>query len=344
MYTVWCGPGATWSQHIFGAWSQRWVPIQQPKLSLRVSTSRTELRGLHLLARAIAALLPGLSDQLNRTSLIGNSQCAISAVECDQKLLNFWFRNRVAKIIDHMQSLRASGVVVNKLPHWLGEFNIAEFPTKGKANIIKVLESSERQEGPLMTRKSCNLGPATRSFVRKVPEEETRSRLYQANRVTKTNQFPNSLAMHALVVEIRTNTNSYNRVLAIITHLLMANKFHDQENVMKELTVHTLDMAEHLTFIVSAVETDPLVKACKMDGMAPYWSQGLCKNKGSFGKSAFCVLGGFELPILTHTSRSAKKIMIKTHLQDHKGLRSLSGDPEQKPGSGGGKACRTGGL
>ena len=71
-----------------------------------VSTPRTELRGLLLLSRLITSILPGLSKPPSRISLFGDSQCTISAVECDQNILEVWFGNRVAEIRDHMQSWR----------------------------------------------------------------------------------------------------------------------------------------------------------------------------------------------------------------------------------------------
>ena len=98
-----------------------------------VSTPRTELRGLLLLARAITAIMPGFSRLPSRVSLFGDSQCTISAVECDQKLLEVWFGNRVAEIHDHMQSWRGLNVLVDELHHWPGESNIPDLPTRGKA-------------------------------------------------------------------------------------------------------------------------------------------------------------------------------------------------------------------
>ena len=71
-----------------------------------VSTPRTELRGLLLLTRLITSILPGFSKLPYRISLFGDSQCTISAVECDQKILEVWFGNRVAEIIEHMQAWR----------------------------------------------------------------------------------------------------------------------------------------------------------------------------------------------------------------------------------------------
>ena len=82
-----------------------------------VSTPRTELRGLLLLTRLITSILPGFSKLPSRISLFGDSQCTISAVECDQRILQVWFGNRVAEIRDHMQSWRGKKVQVDELHH-----------------------------------------------------------------------------------------------------------------------------------------------------------------------------------------------------------------------------------
>ena len=70
---------------------------------------------------------------------------------------------------------------------------------------------------------------------------------------------------------------------------------------------------------MATVETDPLVKAGKLDGMALYWSMGRWNTQGRLGKGAFKVLGVSELPILSQSSRLAELIMFEAHRQDHKG-------------------------
>ena len=97
-------------------------------------------------------------------------------------------------------------------------------------------------------------------------------------------------------------TNSYRRVLAVVTYWLVANKHQDCEKVREEPTVKALAMAERFSYLVSAVETDLLVKSGKLEDMAPYWSHGRWKTRGRLSKGAFCVIGVSELPILTYTS------------------------------------------
>ena len=105
---------------------------------LRKSTSRTELRGLLILSSLVTAVLPGLAEMPTRISLMYDSECTISAVECDSKLLKVWFSNRFAEILDHMEAWRRQGVEVDELNHWPGERNPADIATKGKATATEV--------------------------------------------------------------------------------------------------------------------------------------------------------------------------------------------------------------
>ena len=86
---------------------------------LRKSTPRTELRGLLILSRQVT----GLAKLPTRISLMADSECTISAVECDSKFLEVWFGNRVAEILDHMEDWRKQGIEVDELNHWPGEKN-----------------------------------------------------------------------------------------------------------------------------------------------------------------------------------------------------------------------------
>ena len=70
-----------------------------------------------------------------KISLMGDSECMISAVECDSKLLEVLFGRRVAEILDHMVDWRRQGVKVDELNHWHGERNPADIATKGKATV-----------------------------------------------------------------------------------------------------------------------------------------------------------------------------------------------------------------
>ena len=93
-------------------------------------------------------------------------------------------------------------IVVDELHHWPGKSNIADLPTRGKANYTNIGPDSEWQLGPEVTREPRSQWPASRQFVRGVPQEETRATLYTANLVTKSSLLAAILNLHSLVSEV----------------------------------------------------------------------------------------------------------------------------------------------
>ena len=105
--------------------------------------------------------------------------------------------------------------------------------------------------------------------MRRVPQEETRPTLYTANLGTKTSVLPTILNLHSLISEVMQYTDHLPKFLAIVARFLAANKSQNRPTVTEEPTVYYLNLAEHLAFIMATADTDPLVKAGKLDGMAP---------------------------------------------------------------------------
>ena len=71
----------------------RVTPSSDATSKLKVSTPRTELRGLLYLARLITGILPGMVAKPSSIFLAGDSQCTISAMECEDKVLGMWIGN-----------------------------------------------------------------------------------------------------------------------------------------------------------------------------------------------------------------------------------------------------------
>ena len=84
-------------------------------------------------------------------------------------MLQVWFSNRVAEVIDHMESWRRENILVDQLHHWPGGRNIADISTKGKGVLEDVDEESEWQLGPVETRMPRESWPAPRNFRRDIP-------------------------------------------------------------------------------------------------------------------------------------------------------------------------------
>ena len=137
--------------------------------------------------------------------------------------------------------------------------------------------------------------------MRGVPPEETHPKLYTAN------------------------TNSYSKFLAITVCWIAANKVQDREKVIAKLSVCYITHTDNLAYVVSAIQTETLVKAGKLDRMARYWSHGRWNTRGRLGKGANKALGVTELPILRYTSRHTELIMLDAHLQDHRGAKTTVG-------------------
>ena len=74
-----------------------------PSTDPKVLTPRNELRGLVRLVHLVTEILPGMAKKPTRIFLAGDSESMISAMDCQDKVLDTWFANRVSEIQDHFQ-------------------------------------------------------------------------------------------------------------------------------------------------------------------------------------------------------------------------------------------------
>ena len=130
----------------------RVTPSSSSQARMRVSTPRVDMRGLLMLTRLVDELLLGVQVPPTKIMLMGDSQCTISCVEADNRILDAWFSNRVAEVQDRMESWNRKGIKVNDLYHWPGESNVADLGTKGRAEGRDVVQGSHWQDGPEETR------------------------------------------------------------------------------------------------------------------------------------------------------------------------------------------------
>ena len=152
----------------------RVTPSSTKEGRLRDSTPRTELRGLLYLARLITGLLEGLPYKPASIFIGLDSECIISAMEAQDKVLEIWFANRVAEIQDHLDSWKRKGIEVEAIHHWPGLGNIADLATKGKATVNDIGPGSSWQCGPRETSYPRESWPASRSFRKILPEAEVK--------------------------------------------------------------------------------------------------------------------------------------------------------------------------
>ena len=84
----------------------RVTPERKSEGDFKKSTPRSEMRGGQMLTRMISALLPGMVYPPKEIHLFMDSECIISTVEADDKLLGIWMTNRADEWIAHMQDWR----------------------------------------------------------------------------------------------------------------------------------------------------------------------------------------------------------------------------------------------
>ena len=101
------------------------------------------------LTRLITAVIEGLPYHVSSIFLATDSECTITTIETQDRVLQVWFANRVAEITDHMKSWERKQVEVEKIHHWPGLTNVADLATKGKARISDIGPRSSWQWGPI---------------------------------------------------------------------------------------------------------------------------------------------------------------------------------------------------
>ena len=126
----------------------RVTPTSKEKGDVRKSTPRTEMRGGHMLARLVTAILPGLVYKPEEIFLCMDSQCTISSLEAQDKILGTWMTNRANEWQDHMNAWRKQGIKVPEVHHWPGTDNPADLGMRGTAALWEIGPGSRWQDGP----------------------------------------------------------------------------------------------------------------------------------------------------------------------------------------------------
>ena len=135
--------------------------------------------------------------------------------------------------------------------------------------------------------------PASRTFCKRLPTEELRTKVFSANSNAGGSCKPKAtlrLSALGVVKDILdrytstryTGTPVYERVNRIIAKWLQAQISSDREAILEPATVQTRRLAELLIFQVGAEETDQLMRTNKekLAGLAPCWSNGVFGSPG----------------------------------------------------------------
>ena len=151
-----------------------------------LTAPRTELNGAVVCGRLIDTAIPSLPEKPCRVTMIGDSQCTISALESVTAILGPYFANRILElestrngwgvlntdsemIETPLRTILANNdtIMVDPVYHTAGELNIADMATRGKAEIKDVGYGSIWQSGPSYLREKRESWPVSRDFLKR---------------------------------------------------------------------------------------------------------------------------------------------------------------------------------
>ena len=152
----------------------RVTPSSSKESKLRDSTPQAKLHFMLYLTRLVTSLLARLPYKPTYIFLVTDSECIISVVKAEDKILQSWFTNQVEEIMDHIDNWSRKQIGVEAIHHWPGLTNIADLATKGKATVADIGENSTWQCGPKETSYLHDRWLAFCEFKRGLAEAEIR--------------------------------------------------------------------------------------------------------------------------------------------------------------------------
>ena len=267
------------------------------------------MTGLLMLARLTQALLPGFQCYPSGIFFAGDSECTISCMEADDRILATWFTNRVAAVKDLMDSWSRDGILVHELHHWPGEDNVEDIATKGAASLSDVIEGSPWQNGPKATSFPISEWPASRDFTRRVPQEEMRSPVLEVHAIRMEATIPKFKhgGIAHMIDAARSLMKRSNRLTIVTSALarLMKSQYipglDTDQSIKTVLATHPtamqLERAERFLFVVASLDVEPFVKQWKR--LDPVWEDFVLVCRGRLGATGMALLTGqASLPIL----------------------------------------------
>ena len=98
----------------------------------RHTIPRQELNALVIICRLTTALWNGMVEKPAYVSVLVDSTCTISSLECDQRILAPFFSSRCAEVLEHF-ALWSEDTEVLPIQYVPTDLNISDIATKGKA-------------------------------------------------------------------------------------------------------------------------------------------------------------------------------------------------------------------
>ena len=301
-----------------------------------LTTPRSELCGLLILTRLLMVIVHSMDTKPRRLTLIGDSECTISSYDAVTSILNPYFGNRITEANHNLKQVSTlisdeitakeeltetkfdeEGKVVtllDKLYHTPGEINISDLATRGTARMEDIGPESEWQQGPDYLLKPRSTWPLSRSFVREIPAEEKRSKVFKLiSAVDSVHQEG--------VLSVLHKTDNYDQARGTIARIISAELAKVRDTIYETPTPELYEKAEQAMFWVSMPLTSKMQVEGKLDNLSVFWEGNICYTQGRIPElSAKRVLGKPKLVVLSPNSKVAYMIMKKSHEEDHKRL------------------------
>ena len=320
-----------------------------------ITSPRSEMNGFVLAHRLAMVIISALRVKPSRLTFIGDSECTISAAEFNSAFLKPYLANRVAEVDDMMAAMKLKypDMKIDPPYHTPGpENSLADMATRGMVQAHQVSIDSEWQTGRPYLRKSREYWPITREFVRTVPEEEKRLRVFNmVNLVSNVSlEEPEEIKVFRRMENIPHYSHSLNKVRGVMARLLRISAYcanfkkrsttlevrpkreELEEIAKKSISVEEYSRADKMILLLSQKDVREVLDKPQRDkykasnetslpvtSLQPFKRDGIWVTRGRFGKALKRILGPDSLPILSPTSRLAQLYLLDSHERNHMG-------------------------
>ena len=284
-----------------------------------LTTPRSELNGLLILTRLIAAIVRAMPDKPSRIICCGDSECTIASVESMTALLAPYFASRVREVQDTRARWESEDRLnVDPLYHLPGHQNPADQGTRDDVSLGDLGPGSVHQDGPGWMKQSIEDWPVSREFLKNHYDEN--SCQHEEMRFKVRCNMSSSSVSETLkqFFGIMYYSDSILKVRGIMARVVRAKIKMDRAAVLGELTVQDYANGDWVIDVLGMVESHNVLMSDGMANLATFKENGITFTKGRLGQSMSRTLGVDKLKVLSPTSRLAYLIMRQSHCEDHR--------------------------
>ena len=221
-----------------------------------ITTPKSELNGLVVLARLMSTTMKCMPEKAKRITIIGDSECTISALDSTTASLAPYFANRICEVEDAFKSwgslllemsakdeclqdaFEEGETMIDSVYHTPGSINPADLPTRDQVKVEDIMIGSLWQEGPDYLKRNRSSWPISRQFLDKVPTEERRSKYYaRINLAFAKRKLPVLQGSINRMYNILEYSDSIQLVRGILARFIKANMVRDKQAIYKSLCV-----------------------------------------------------------------------------------------------------------